>query len=131
MKHQIMELIDKCNSQKGTPTMFLREVRTASGLSLVLANERRLDDIERLGTRSPLTVLDVDLTSNICDYNVTISLIDIRFFSSKTKRFIRLCWVQYLNTQTIHLSLTLHYLVHLFVYDHHAPHSKRLEQMEC
>ena len=72
MKHQIMELIDKCNSQKGTPTMFLREVRTASGLSLVLASERRLDDIERLGTRLSLTVLDVDLTFNISDYNVTI-----------------------------------------------------------
>ena len=72
MKHQIMELIDKCNSQKGTPTMYLREVRTVSELSLVLANERRLDDIEWFGTRPPLTVLDVDLTFNICDYNVTI-----------------------------------------------------------
>ena len=46
-KDQIMELIDMCNCQKGTPTMFLREVRTAPELSLVLANERQLDDIER------------------------------------------------------------------------------------
>ena len=36
-----------CSCQKGTPTMFLREVRTAPELSLVLANERQLDDIER------------------------------------------------------------------------------------
>ena len=41
MKDQIMELIDMCNNQKGTPTMFLREVRTAPELSLVLANERK------------------------------------------------------------------------------------------
>ena len=47
MKDQIMELIDMCNNQKGTPTMFLREVWTAPELSLVLANERQLDDIER------------------------------------------------------------------------------------
>ena len=48
MKDQIMELIDMFNNQKGTPTMFFREVRTVPELSLVLANERQLDDIERL-----------------------------------------------------------------------------------
>ena len=73
MKDQIMELIDMYNCQKGTPTMFLREVRTAPELSLVLANERQLDGIERLGTRSPFTVLGVDSTFNICDYYVTIT----------------------------------------------------------
>ena len=73
MKDQIMELIDMCNNQKGTPTMFLREVRTAPELSLVLANERQLDDIERFGTRSPFTVLGVDPAFNICDDNVTIT----------------------------------------------------------
>ena len=62
-----------CNCQKGTSTMFLREVRTAPELSLVLANERQLDDIERFGNRSPFTVLGVDPTFNICDYNVTIT----------------------------------------------------------
>ena len=46
MKDQIMELIEMCNNQKGTPTMFLREVRTAPELSLVFHNERQLDDIE-------------------------------------------------------------------------------------
>ena len=73
MKDQIMELIDMCNSQKGTSTMFLMEVRTAPELSLVLANERQLDNIERFGTRSPFTVLGVDPTFNICDYNATIT----------------------------------------------------------
>ena len=73
MKNKIMELIDMCNSQKDTSTMFLREVWTAPELSLVLGNERQLDDIERFGTRSPFTVLGVDPTFNICDYNVTIT----------------------------------------------------------
>ena len=36
-----------CNSQKGTSIMFLRKVRTVPELSLVLANERQLNDIER------------------------------------------------------------------------------------
>ena len=73
MKDEIMALIDMCNSQKGTSTMFLREVRTAPELSLVLANERQLDDIERFGTKSLFTVLGIDPTFNICDYNVTIT----------------------------------------------------------
>ena len=38
MKDQINELTDMCNNQKGTPTIFLREVGTAPELSLVLAN---------------------------------------------------------------------------------------------
>ena len=38
MKDQIKELIDMCNNQIGTPTMFLREVGAAPELSLVLAN---------------------------------------------------------------------------------------------
>ena len=62
-----------CNRQKGTSTMFLREVRTAPELRLVLANERQLDDIERFGTRSPFTELGVDPTFNICDCNATIT----------------------------------------------------------
>ena len=73
MKDQIMELIGMCNSQKGIPTMFLKEVRTAPELRLVLGNERQLGDIERLGTISSFTVLGADPTFNICDYNVTIT----------------------------------------------------------
>ena len=49
LKDQIMELIDMWSSQKGTSTMFLKEVRTAPELSLVLANERQtiLNDLEQ------------------------------------------------------------------------------------
>ena len=68
-----MELIDMCNNQKVTPTVFLREVRAAPELSLVLAEERQLDDIKRFGTRSPFTLLGAHPTFNICDYNVTIT----------------------------------------------------------
>ena len=73
MKDQIMKLIDMCHSQKGTSTMFMWDVRTARKLSLVLANERQLDYIERFGTRSLFTVSGVDPTFNICDYNVAIT----------------------------------------------------------
>ena len=73
MKHQILVLTDMCNSQKGTPTMFLREVPTAPELSLVLANKRQLDNIERFRIRLFFTVLGVDPTFNICDYNVMIT----------------------------------------------------------
>ena len=62
-----------CNNQKVTPTVFLREVRAAPELSLVLAEERQLDDIKRFGTRSPFTLLGAHPTFNICDYNVTIT----------------------------------------------------------
>ena len=47
MKHQILVLTDMCNSQKGTPTMLLREVPAAPELSLVLANKRQLNDLEQ------------------------------------------------------------------------------------
>ena len=73
MKEKIMELIGICNNKKGTPTIFLREARTAPELILVLDNERQLDDVERFGTRSSFTVLGVDPTFNMCDYNVTIA----------------------------------------------------------
>ena len=62
-----------CVIVKKVPQLCFEEVRTAPELSLVLANERQLDDIERFGTRLPFTVLGVDPTFNICDYNVTIT----------------------------------------------------------
>ena len=37
IKYQITELLNMCNSQKVTPTTFLRKVQTAPELILVLA----------------------------------------------------------------------------------------------
>ena len=48
MKDQIMELIDMCNGQKGTPTMFLREVRTAPVWFLLMKDSWTiLNDLEQ------------------------------------------------------------------------------------
>ena len=62
-----------CNSQKGTPIMFFREVQTAPELNLVFDNERHLGNIEIFGTRSSSAVIGVDPTFNICNCNVTIT----------------------------------------------------------
>ena len=118
-----------CSCQKGTPTMFLREIRTAPELSLVLANERQLDNIERFGNRSPFTVLGVDPTFNICEYNVTITTYRHPLLLVKNQDIHPVM----LGPILIHTSKSfesLYYPVHLFVYDHHTPHSKHLEQME-
>ena len=72
MKKEIIGLTDMCNSQKGTPSMILREGRAAPGLSFILVNEKQLDDVNRFATRLPYPVLCVDPTFNICDYNKTI-----------------------------------------------------------
>ena len=56
--------------------MFLREFQTAPELSLILANDKELDDVDRFGTRLLYKVLGVDPTFNIyCNVNSTISYI--------------------------------------------------------
>ena len=62
-----------CNEQKGKPNAFVREVRTAPELSVVLTTDRQLTDIERFIAKSNSSVLGVDPTFNICPHNVTIT----------------------------------------------------------
>ena len=118
-----------CNNQKGTPTMFLREVRAAPELSLVLADERQLDDIERFGTRSPFTLLGIDPTFNICDYNLTITTYRHRLLLVKNQDIhpVMLGPVLIHTNKSFESYFTLP--VHSFVFDHPAPHSKHLEQL--
>ena len=53
--------------------MFLREFQTAPELSLILANDKELDDVDRFGTGLLYKVLGVDPTFNIyCNVNSTI-----------------------------------------------------------
>ena len=76
MKMEIIGFTDMWNSGKGTPTMFLREFQTAPELSLILANDKELDDVDRFGTGLLYKVLGVDPTFNIyCNVNSTISYI--------------------------------------------------------
>ena len=122
MKNQIMEVIAMCNNQKGTPTMFLREVRRAPELSLALANERQLDDIERFGTRSPFTVLGVDPTFNICDYNVTLATCrhPLLLVNNQDIHSVILGPILIHTSKSFESYFTLPSTLHLFVYDHYA-----------
>ena len=47
-QNELFELIDMCNIQYSLPDAFLREVRTAPELSTFLANNRQLQDIEKV-----------------------------------------------------------------------------------
>ena len=51
----------------------MREVRTAPELSLVLTNNRQLDDIERFTAIGNFTVPGVAPTLNICAHLITIT----------------------------------------------------------
>ena len=70
---ELVELLDLCKGQLETPNVFLRDVRTAPEKSVFLSTNQQLIDIERFCSKQCLSILGVDPTFNICDYNVTIS----------------------------------------------------------
>ena len=63
-----------CNAQRGLPIAFIREVRTAPELSIVLTNDRKLHGLYRFIAKDHCwSFLGIDAAFNICKYNVTIS----------------------------------------------------------
>lgn len=73
-KDELIELIDLCKDTNHQPNAFVREVRTAPELSLVLSSERQLNDICRFASSDHCwCILGVDPTFNICKYNVTVT----------------------------------------------------------
>ena len=72
-KDELIELIDLCKETNDKPDAFIREVRTAPELSVVLCNNRQIDDLSRFCTGPCLSILGVDPTFNLCDYNVTVT----------------------------------------------------------
>ena len=46
-QNELLELTEMCNVQYGLPNAFSREVRTAPDLSIFLANDWQLQDIEK------------------------------------------------------------------------------------
>ena len=44
-KDEIVESVDLCNVQKGLPVAFIRDVRTALELAVVVANDQQVQDI--------------------------------------------------------------------------------------
>ena len=51
MQDEVVELIDMCQKQSASKNAFLREVRTAPELSLVLATDRQLHDVLRFSAQ--------------------------------------------------------------------------------
>ena len=73
-KDEIVELIDLCNVQKGLPNAFIRDVRTAPELAVVVTNHQQLQDIlDFCAMDHCWSIFGVDPTFNICSFNITIS----------------------------------------------------------
>ena len=70
---ELVELLDLCKGQLETPNIFLRDVRTAPEKTVFLSTNQQLTDVERFCANQCWSILGVDPTFNICDYNVTIS----------------------------------------------------------
>ena len=63
-----------CNVQKGLPNAFIRYVRTAPELAVVVTNDQQLQDILTVCAMDHCwSIFGVDPTFNICSYNITIS----------------------------------------------------------
>ena len=69
----IVELVEMCSKQQISGNPFLREVRAAPEFSVVLANNRQLDDIMRFCARSSSSIFVIDPTFNICDHNIIVT----------------------------------------------------------
>ena len=71
---ELVELLDLCKSQSINKNIFIRDIRTAPEKTVFLATDGQLHDVERFCCRQNVfSVLDVDPTFNICDYNLTIT----------------------------------------------------------
>ena len=67
-------MIDICNQQKSEGNAFIRDMRYAPELSVLLAFDSQLHDIYRFCANNyPFSVLGVDPTFNLCDYNITVT----------------------------------------------------------
>ena len=70
----LLEVLDLCNRQKLERCPFIRDVRTAPEVSFLLTYDHQLEDIAAFCSADhPWSVLSVDPTFNICDYNITIT----------------------------------------------------------
>ena len=73
-KDELVEILDMSVGQIGKKTAFIRDVRTAPEKSVFLAYDWQLYDVFRFcGDRYPWSVLGIDATFNICNYNVTLT----------------------------------------------------------
>ena len=70
---ELVELVDLCQKQKNTPDAFVRSVQTGDDFCIFLSTNQQLHNSKRFCVGKCCSILGVDPTFNICDYNVTTS----------------------------------------------------------
>ena len=70
---ELVELLDLCQKQKNTPDTFVRSVQTGDDFFIFLSTNQQLNNLKRFCVGKCCSILGVDPTFNICEYNVTIS----------------------------------------------------------
>ena len=71
-KDEIVELVNLRNVQKGLTNAFIRDVRTAPELAVVVTNDQQLQDILKICAMDHCwSIFGVEPTFNICSYNIT------------------------------------------------------------
>ena len=70
---ELVGLLDLCQKQKNTPDAFMRSVQTGDDFCIFLSTNQELHNLKRFCVGKCCSILGIDPTFNICDYNVTIS----------------------------------------------------------
>ena len=70
---ELVELLDLCQKQKNTPDTFVRSIQTGDNFCIFLSTDQQLHNLKRFCIGKCCSIIGVDTTFNIYDYNVTIS----------------------------------------------------------
>ena len=70
---ELLEILDIAASQRNSPNAFVWDVPYGDDFSTFLASNQELQNIKRFCLDSCWSILGVDPTFNICDYNVTVT----------------------------------------------------------
>ena len=66
---ELLEILDIAASQRNSPNAFFGDVRDGDDFSIFLASNQQLQNIKRFCLEGCWSILVVDPTFNICDYN--------------------------------------------------------------
>ena len=70
---ELLEILDIAASQRNSPNAFVWDVHNGDDFSIFLASNHQLQNIKRFCLEDCWSILGVDSTFNICDYNVTMT----------------------------------------------------------
>ena len=88
-KDEIVELVDLCNVQKGLPNAFIRDVRIAPELAVMVTNDQQLKDIPNFcATDHCWCILGADPTFNICSLTLPSRVTAIQYCTILIPMFI-------------------------------------------